>query len=93
MLDAYGYQDGPSKEEAVQQLKSYFMSFNGKSHLILHGVDSNHPNLERQIIESIHWIIYEENKDTENFGSMSGWIMFYKKELIDSITNHVVDNL
>ena len=86
MLDAYGYQSGPTKEEAVLELRQYFNSLNGRSHLEIHGVNTRNIDIDM----SINSVIYGNHRDKTVFGSASGWSVFFKRDLINEITNHII---
>ena len=87
MLDAYSYRSGPTKEQAVSELKSYFNSINGQSHLTIHGINTRCIDID----VSINNVIYGNHRDKDTFGSLTGWTMFFKRDLINEITDHIIN--
>lgn len=81
MLDAYSYIPGPDKKVAKQKFIDYYQQQNK---LPSNVEDTNTFNLEEKMLyQSIQY--YVDSQD--NFGSLSGWNIFFKDMIqeIDSI--------
>ena len=91
MMDAYSDVQGPTKEQAIKEMLTYFDSDHGYIEFV-RKTSLNVCNMElmKHCIENV---IHKKNGDQGAFGSYSGYIVFFRRDLIEEILNEYQDNI
>ena len=83
MMDAYSDIPGPTKAQAIQEMENYFDSDHGYIEFV-RKTSQNICNMEvmKKCIQSV---INAKDNHEGAFGSYSGWVVFFRRDLIDEI--------
>jgi hypothetical protein len=83
MMDSYSNVAGPTKDQAVQELTRYFDSDHGYIEFVRR-TSLNNCNME--LMENcIRKVISTKSDEEGAFGSYTGWVVFFRRKLIDEI--------
>lgn len=82
-MDAYSYNPGPTKEQAMNEIKNYFDSDHGYMEFVRR---TNKNVCDTKVMnECIKKVVNEKGAKEGAFGSLTGWVVFFRNDLIDAI--------
>ena len=83
MMDAYSDMPGPTKDQVVKEMMTYFDSDHGYIEFVRR-TSKNVCNMEI-MKECIQKVIKKKGNHDGAFGSYAGWVVFFRRDLIEEI--------
>lgn len=85
MMDAYSDIPGPNKEQVIKEMETYFDSDHGYIEFV-RKTSKNVCDME-VMKKCIQRIIVKKSDNEGAFGSYAGWVVFFRRDLIEEIIN------
>lgn len=90
-MDAYSDMPGPTKEQAIHEMMNYFDSDHGYIEFV-RKTSKNICNMEL-MEDCIQKVIRTKSDQEGAFGSYAGWVVFFRRDLIDEIIDEYKNNI